>query len=211
MNWMQRYGNVFYLAAAVMLAAVLGLGMPNDGRVKAQITNPTGVTQKNPVTPGNLAIWAGTGQIQDGGAPSASNPWTTIKKNADQSVNNTTVLTNDNTLCFAVAANTAYSFKHTVFFATLAAADIDLSYSGPAAPTIIEWNTTLAFSVNTSGFGTRFPDNVGLDGNYILVFIGRLLNGANAGTLCGSFSQTVATVGNTTILRGSLMEYVTVP
>lgn len=209
MSWMQRYGNAFYLAAAVLLAAALGLGLPSDTRVKAQINNPS-VTQKGAVVAGHAVTWAGTGQIQDGGAAGGT-PWQTIKKTASQTVNNSTVLVNDNAMCFAVSANTTYAARMHSLFSGFATSQIDNSFSGPAAATTVSFQYTLAFGPNSSGFGTRLGDAISVDGTYTQVIILTVVNGVNAGTVCYQFSQTVAQANNTTVLAGSWMDWMSFP
>lgn len=53
----------------------------------------------------------------------AGSPWTTVVKQADETVTNSTTMQDDDALTFALAANTTYLFRAVIFFNTPAAAD----------------------------------------------------------------------------------------
>lgn len=140
-----------------------------------------------------------------------------ITKQVAETVNNSTVLQDDDELFFAVAANTDYEFEFTLFTSTNPAADFKLQLTGPAAPTFIltiasyyHPNGNTAAEVATA-FSTVaiFTSDTGNDG--MIKITGTLYNGANAGTVQLQWAQNTAFVGNTQVRKGSTIRYSVIP
>lgn len=149
-------------------------------------------------------------------APSGGN-WTLSAKAADQTVNNSTTLVNDDTLKFTMAANTSYEFRLYFMFNTAAAADFKWRHTGPASPTRL--------SIARHGIvmaGSSFSA-IATDSAYSSIDItmlsasaadpgaiwaqGIIQNGANAGDFQVQWAQNTADASNTQVYKGSWIEY----
>ena len=150
-----------------------------------------------------------------GDTPPSGSAWTEVRKTGDQSRLSNITLTDDDTLVFPMAANTRYHVRGAVQFNTPAAADIKFSFQGPAglvrmaiARYAIAGGATAfsviaiekAYGVSLSVLGT------GADGRYF--FDGTVENGATAGDFSLRWAQVTSTASNTTVQRGSFLEYV---
>lgn len=148
--------------------------------------------------------------------------WITVKKSTDEARSNNGgsgagVVVDDGELKFALAANTAYTIRGTIYF-EVSAVGTELKYriSGPASPTRVQGemrhptNISLPavfrayasvnermvpFSGDTNGYGVAYLD--------LLV-----LNGANSGTFSFQWVSSVATASSVTVKKGSFLEYI---
>lgn len=144
--------------------------------------------------------------------PGGTNPWTLVKKSADETLATSTTLQNDDHLLFAVSANTKYAFRLALFINTPAAADYKYTFTGPASPTLIQFghndiagDSTSDVEVSAAGFGTSI--NVSAASTvHIAEIHGVLQNGANAGTVTLQWAQ-LASSGTTTVYAGSYLEW----
>lgn len=137
-------------------------------------------------------------------------------KTTGENRNATTVLASDATLQFPVAANTTYRFTMKAFYDTLAAADLKWRTSGPAGATAVRIKRgdiapaatvmeNIAVDVAYSG-ADIVALTAGTTGGYIEME-GIIQNGATAGTFALQWAQNTSTVGNSTMLAGSWLEY----
>ena len=158
--------------------------------------------------------------LQTGGAganPSwvnAASGWTFLAKSADETVNNSDVMQNDDTFSFAVSANTKYIWRMHVIVTGATNADWKFQFTGPAAPTAAYYGSMGCFefaagvtpAVQASALSTSLT--VGMSTTFAVLSInGILQNGANAGTLQFQWAQATAQVSDTKVLAGSYLEY----
>ncbi len=138
-----------------------------------------------------------------------------VRKNADQSVNNTTTLTNDNTLFVALPATGTFSFELVVLYISSAAADFKVGFTWPAGaagtwfPLGAATGSTgigdASFNVgNTSGGSMNFGGG-GAGNDLGMLIHGELTMGGTAGNLQFQFAQANLEVSNTTVLDRSSM------
>ena len=154
--------------------------------------NPTAPT---PSTSDNDTSIATTAYVK------ANLAWTHIMKTADQSTTSAS-FADDNTLQFAVAANTSYVFRGVVSI-DAGAGGFRLAVNGPAAPTEIRVNA--GTSTVITAYDSGFAINAG-SGVFQFSFQGKIENGATSGTLALRIRQDSAS-GTTTFEKGSWLEY----
>lgn len=141
-----------------------------------------------------------------------------IVKTATETIQSDAVLGDDAALLFAMLANTTYRVRMSVAVTTTAAADFKFDVNGPAAATrvhilsvqtingagtpVSQGSSTYAGSAINMGFGST------ADGHVIVDAI--VENGANAGNLAFRWAQDTSTAANTSVLKGSWLEYAVV-
>lgn len=143
-----------------------------------------------------------------------SGSWTMVKKASDQTKNSDTTLAADSALQFSMSANTRYTIRFHVAFSTTATPDFKFDLDGPVSPTSVQFNTfrashsgatvsnnrVTAFNASTSVTNTA-------DGYGYIMGEGYVYNGANSGTFSFRWAQDTSDAGNTTVLKGSYIEY----
>jgi len=135
-----------------------------------------------------------------------------VKKTANEIVNNSTVLQNDDQLALAIEANTTYKGKLRLIVNSPTTADFKCKFTFPAGMTAsiegYEGSSPGAASAVLVGpidqtvtavFSTVAADQ-------ILILEGTFTNGANAGTLQLQWAQNAAVVGDTTVKANSELE-----
>lgn len=137
-------------------------------------------------------------------------------KGADETTNTDTTLSDDSELSFDVSANATYKFRFTIFYDTPTAADFKYEITCPASPTLVSITTTAIAPGATSETITResscsfgpntITETSGTDG--YLVIDGVIQNGANAGSVDFQWAQNTSNGSDTTVYKGSLVEYV---
>lgn len=182
--------------ALVLAAAALAAGAPP---ASPQI-----------VTGGGGAIGQGGGTAVTGtGVPAPGlKSIELVRKPADESVNNSTVLQNDDHLLTAIAANEIMAFDCTIFFNATTAADFKFTFAGPAG-IVGEWG--IAFKSLPAGtfddppgvgFGTTISTR-GVGAHLTLRPSGLARNAGTAGNLTFQWAQNTAEVGDTTVQNDS--------
>lgn len=133
------------------------------------------------------------------------------RKTADETVNNSATLQNDDHLSFPIAANEVWTFDLRLFIVGDATADLKAAFTWPTGATAI-WaphGQRAADSVVTSAAGTSTSGtavSLGADaGPALLVIAGTIENASTAGTVQLQWAQQTATVANTTVKRGSVL------
>jgi hypothetical protein len=154
----------------------------------------------------------------DGTWNTAGSVWTTVKKTANESVNNAgtgATFQDDAELTFPVAANTSYSFRIHVFYTTNASADIKFQLTGPAAATLAQASLFAATGsgIDTVETATAFSTawtvlDTGTAGHAVID--GILHNGINAGSVTLQWAQNSANAADTTVYKGSYLEHTTI-
>ena len=135
-----------------------------------------------------------------------------IVKAADETVNNSTTLQDDDHLLFAVAANEKWQFEGHIFYSTSTVADLKATFSGPASAV-----GHITFETDVSETATNFESTALGTGEAIsgdgaglirgMRFWGAIANGANAGNLAFQWAQNTAEVSNTVVHAGSYIKY----
>lgn len=122
----------------------------------------------------------------------------TIYKSADETVNNSDVLQNDDALLFAVAANEVWAFTIVCLLTSNSTADFKAGWSVPTAATM-KW--TNAFDNTMYNESQAYSYGTATDS--IAEFYGTVFVGANAGNVTFQWAQNTATVVDTKVLKGS--------
>jgi len=176
------------------------VGSSGSDPVAASITGSNGVT-----------VTGGAGTIALSGGRK------TIRKTADEIVNNSATLQNDDHLVMAVGANEIWHFTFVLF--TTAGAnntpDIKLLLTVPAgatgfwgihglttAATGVDGNGIMAGAASLDGL-TTLSAGVVASANSMIIIEGTIVNGGNAGNLQLQWAQNVATAVDTTVKAGS--------
>lgn len=133
---------------------------------------------------------------------------TVVTKTADETVNNSTVLQDDNHLLLALAANEVWQFQiYLIAYAPSPTAAYKIGFTVPALATYyaraIDQDAAGTFGLQRiTGAGTLTL--LGPNGNtYIYTIEGIVINGANAGNLQLQWAQNTATAEDTKILANS--------
>jgi hypothetical protein len=145
--------------------------------------------------------------------------WTYVNLTADR-VNATTSYADITDHSFAMLANTNYEIEAVYLYdANATTTGMNISWTGPAAPTITYGMTSLASgvanrssvnSVTGNDSGTANDGSMGATGgatNCVVTFKGIWKNGANAGTLQMRFISEVAVALAITLKAGSILKY----
>lgn len=137
-------------------------------------------------------------------------------KTAGTTRTNNTTLAIDPDLQFQAQPNESYLFRGFVLFDTTANADFKFTVTGPTSPTAVRWKrhaiapaataySGIGVATAFNGAGTAITSTSA--GSGIVEFQGGLVNGANAGAVGFSWAQNTADAGNTTVLKGSFLEW----
>ena len=133
-----------------------------------------------------------------------------VRKSADETVNNSAVLQNDDHLLFAIAASETWVGSFVVFHTGDSTADINLAVTVPSGATLLAemmaaapttsavqtWN-----GVTASGASLGTPGLIAATNSSVIYF--SVGNGATPGNVQLQWAQAVATVANTTVKAGS--------
>lgn len=211
--------NLTALSTAFTAASASGpatLAFPEDtdnGANKVTVTAPASVASDAVVTlPSSTGTLALTSDIPAGGAAM-------LIRATDSSIASTSAAT-DSTLQFSMLANTTYRIRIWGSYTQVngTGADLEISFTGPASPTLVRGYSNTAPSnnppVNTQSFFTSYAAAaITLDGstaqpNGYFEFDMLVQNGANAGTFGIRFAVNSTTgSGSCTIRAGSSLEY----
>ena len=135
-----------------------------------------------------------------------------VIKTADETVNNSVTLQDDNVLLFAAAANEKWQFEGVLILTAVnTTPDFKMTFTGPAASVgswaaIFSDETTVAVDAGSAALGTA-QSFVSAQVPRIVRFWGAIANGANAGNLTLQWAQDTATAVNTQVLAGSYIKY----
>lgn len=128
-----------------------------------------------------------------------------VNKLADETVNNSTTMQDDNDLKFTMLANREYAVWGMIKVNGNTTANLKISFTVPTGATA----AVFVANPSTSAWGLRtqaadvFQD---LDGNdQIMAFMGTIINGANVGEIAWEWAQNTQTVADTTFQLGSWM------
>jgi len=135
----------------------------------------------------------------------------TIRKTADETVNNSATLQNDDHLVYALAASEVVAFECRLTYNTGATPDIKFAFTVPASATL-KWNTVGAWRDNggtvvpqtdvaASGTAMAFG-GFGAPDDTTVTLSGTVVNSTNAGNLQLQWAQDTAN-GSDTIVRAN--------
>ncbi len=138
-------------------------------------------------------------------------------KPADQPIQNSAALTNDDTIWFYAEANTRYKFNVRLQTTIEGAGDLKCDWDGPASPTSfiaveVLWSAATGFT----GFSTVGPSialntvksRITFSGKTMILIDGYFDNGTTPGPLHFRFAQnTASNVGPATVQKGSAISW----
>lgn len=146
-----------------------------------------------------------------------------VYKSADESLNTSTTLQNDDALLWAVAANERWHFKLMIYAtdASNGVADMKIGWSVPASTTMA-WASYFAPSGAYSGFQPVITTSVPVavftestshsfgtfNGNFMLIYEGVVFVSSTAGTVNFKWAQNTSNGSNLTVKAGSFLELV---
>lgn len=146
-----------------------------------------------------------------------------IRKTANETINNSATLQNDDELVFAAAANTTYAIKLFVIYDAAQAADFQYTFTLPASATGYK-STTNTITTTTTCSGTSgslvFNDitttnnNVGAAGvgsTCTVMIDGTVIIAGTAGNVQFKWAQAVADASNATVQANSWLSYRRLP
>ncbi|GAH91532.1 unnamed protein product [marine sediment metagenome] len=150
--------------------------------------------------------------------PPALGP-TIVRKAADETVNNSNILQNDDHLLMALGANEVWQIDIFILCQGNTAADIQFGFSYPVG-CLIKWGFvgagksnvvgTWGYTIETTADPIKIEDAILKKGITPFVNSGCrfsliVINGANAGNINLQWAQDTATVGDTTVLENSCL------
>ncbi len=133
-----------------------------------------------------------------------------IEKAADELVNNSTTLQNDDDFAVTVGANDVWHFRLILRVSSpTATPDMRMAFSMPASGGGSWWSIGAIVDVNTLGVLVTAPDGlqrIACDSSERYhVFEGTYIGGGSAGTLQFQWAQFTATAENTTLHKESML------
>ena len=136
----------------------------------------------------------------------------TVYKTADETINNSSTLQNDDHLLFAIAANEEWVFDIQLFWDSDATADFKVALTVPSGATM-QFGMPNAF-IDSEGVAKKGPSTTASGGALALIngdayncnsFCGWVLNGATAGNVQFQWAQSTATAVDTIVRKGSFL------
>lgn len=124
-----------------------------------------------------------------------------VYKSAEETVNNSDVLQDDDHLLFAIGANEAWAFDMVLYMNSGTTPDIKLQINVPSGATGFYDAPTGAPSAMTAFGAPQTQSTSGSDQQFFLT--GTVINGATPGNLQLQWAQNTATLSDTKILKGS--------
>lgn len=135
-----------------------------------------------------------------------------VRKTADETVNNSSVLQNDDHLLYALAASEEIMFECDIWYSSGATPDMKATWTVPAGAAIM-WSTTGfdtggsshndSFLVQASGTTLDYSGSTTPQRHARMK--GQVINGANAGNLQLQWAQNTANASDTKVLKNSIL------
>jgi hypothetical protein len=127
-----------------------------------------------------------------------------IYKSADETVNNSTTLQDDDHLSFSIAANEAWAFHLCLFYRAATTPDVKYALTVPASATYQLFSVQQFQAVGDgAAITTAVANGSGASVTEGEMASGVVVNGANAGTVQLQWAQNTANASNTKVLQGS--------
>ena len=134
-----------------------------------------------------------------------------IVKTADETVNGSATLQNDDELLFAVAANETWQFEGVLFYTSGATPDIKITATGPSGAVgrfgVVATSSNLSVEGRNDELGTGVTITSPAGNPGIVHFYGAIANGANAGNLTLQWAQGTSDASDTIVHAGSYIKY----
>jgi hypothetical protein len=136
-----------------------------------------------------------------------------VRKTADEIVNNSTTLQNDDHLLLALLANEVWRFEIDAWYAAATTTDLKVLFTVPAAATF-KWWAPESYNATSGAWGTatdteisaaRPLEGAGSTSPRGLHIIGVVVNGANAGNLQLQWAQVTAGASDATVYANSIL------
>lgn len=126
-------------------------------------------------------------------------------KSADETVNNSSTLQNDDHLTFAIAANEIWAFTFMGMFLSGTTPDIKFTFSVPSGAIFRYWDAQNFMTVSNNGDGLDTQSVLSGNGTTVVMddVLGMVTNGANAGSVTLQWAQNTANASDTKLLKGS--------
>lgn len=159
-----------------------------------------------------LTVNAGATAPEWAAAGAGADEITVVRKTADETVNNSSTLQNDDHLLLAIGANEVWEFEVNLWWIANSSADLKVAFTVPAAATLRWANTgtnTSSVAYNetpvqgTSGTAFAFEASTGSDRH--TRFVGYVANGANAGNLQVQWAQNSTHLSDLTVYANSTL------
>jgi len=126
-----------------------------------------------------------------------------VVKSADEIVNNSSVIQDDDELLFTPTINTTYGFLIVILYASNATPDIKFGWSVPAGATM-EWiNSGQQSQPTTDETATPNVGGTGATAHRMMIYRGRMIMAGTAGDINFQWAQNVANASDTTVFEGS--------
>ena len=129
---------------------------------------------------------------------------TKVRKTADETVNNSTVLQNDDDLLFAIGANEVWAFELYCYCYPRAASDFKVAFTAPVGATG-EFTVSTATAPTSTAIGGTARSQVDCVNGvaHLFIYWGIVINGANAGNLQFQWAQDAAIAEDTVVKENS--------
>lgn len=199
-------------SASVKITIVVSGGGTIDGAASKEITSAYGSVTL--YATGNGGAWF---TLIPTSSSSSSGGWTKVTKTATETRASTSTLADDAALKFTMAANTTYQFRIRAWFETNATPDFKYKLNGPAGTTRLtatfahgQPGAAPSWRATATTFATTADNPVGASSSGSVLFDGVIENGATGGDLVFQWAQNTLDVANTSVLKGSYLEYAVV-
>lgn len=201
--------------------------VPTQQSVKAYVDASGGGGGGAPTDASYVTVSAEAGLSNETTFATALATWIRqVRKASNETVNNSTVLQNDDALLFALAANEVWDFELLLLVDGATGADIKIAFTVPAlatvgwysyAPQLAETGVPITnasgtaavrFGGHVTGSATSLSvGTMGTGGTNVtgILVKGSVVNGANAGNLTLQWAQVTATGSDTIVMAGSLL------
>lgn len=123
-------------------------------------------------------------------------------KAADEIVNNSAALQNDDDLVLAVEANVTYSLCMFLFSNIISSITLDGAFAVPTGAAITGTIGSIDAGLSDLSIETSYQN---LAGNSFVLVLGRVIVGVNAGNVQFQWAQGTATAEDTKVLQGSTL------
>jgi hypothetical protein len=176
----------------------------------------------NPARSRSTGLFTVGGGTPPGTGGGSGEGWTYVNKTADETVNNSTTLQNDDHLFFPVVANARYQFEIVLYHRAISTApDLKYGFTYPSGTTIAfggfgelgsRWSAGSSLSAPSPLFdetqtgGTGSATNTGQPPSGHVIK-GRIRTAGTAGTIQFQWAQNTLTVGDSTIEADSYLRY----
>lgn len=149
--------------------------------------------------------------LQELGAASGGGGMTLLVKSADETVNGSATLQNDDELLFAVGASETWQFEGVLFCTSGGTPNFKIAATGPSGSVgrlgVVVTSGAWSVEGDTEDLGTGISVTSPAGNPAVVHFYGAIANGANAGNLTIQWAQNTSDASNTIVHAGSYIKY----